>query len=322
MKTSIFFTVLLAITTASPIERRAASVGTYKTDGTIVTAQQYADLVRYAIFSSAAYSTTCASPNGATLVSEFNIASTDTQGYVARDDKTKEIILALRGSSSPEDFLVDVGTTLVPCASSGVPYPSNALCHIGFQSAYNSAVGSIIPLVSSQLAKYPKYTITVAGHSLGAGLASIASLSMKYNFKNNSVVMYNYGQPRTGDVTYANFHDAAFPLVGGKPTSLRSTHELDGVPQAIREGSNGNILATTLGTIVIQNNPKATTGYRHHSTEFWQLDSTARNSTIQCVGQEDYTCQDGQFIFAPLLGIDADHLTYYGIPMGTGNYCG
>lgn len=321
MKAVLILATLAQLVSSSPFEKRAATVGTFVTDGTLVTSTQYSKLVRYAIFSSAAYSATCASPNGATLVQEFNNTLTDTQGYVARDDANKEIIVALRGSSSIEDFLTDAGTTMVPCVSSGVPYPTASMCHFGFLYAYNSVASTVISLVSAQVAKYPKYSVTVTGHSLGASLASLAALSMKYNFKNNSVVMYNYGQPRTGDVNYANFFDASFPFVSGKPTAFRSIHQTDGVPQVIREGSDGQPVVTIAGLLLIPNNPKATTGYKHHSTEFWQIDPPSQNSTIQCVGQEDQTCEDSQYIFAPLFGINSYHLTYYGIPMGSGNYC-
>lgn len=143
---------------------------------------------------------------------------------------------------------------------------------------------------------------------------------MKYAFPTSSVVLYNYDQPRVGDVTYANFHDTLFPWVNWQPTSHRSIHALDGVPQVVREGSNGDLDVTILdvtilGLFLIPNNPFATSGYRHNSTEFWQLDPAGANTTIQCIGQEDPTCQLSQHIFAPLLGINADHLTYYGILM-------
>lgn len=307
---------------ANPLTRRAAVVGSIVTDGAIVTTERYASLVRYAKFSSAAYASTCASPNKAVLVQDFSSTSTDTQGYVARDDSVGEIIVALRGSSSVEDIVTDAGTTLSQCTSPAVPYPTGATCHLGFQTAYNSVASSIISIVEAQLIKYPTYSITVTGHSLGASLASLASLSMMYNFKNNAVVLYNYGSPRTGNIQFADFHDTSFPFVNGQPTAFRSTHQTDGVPQVIRQGSNGSLAATIEGLVLIQNNPAATTGYKHHATELWQIDPPSQTNTVQCVGQEDSTCQDSQKIFAPLLGINEYHVTYYGVSMlSTSSYC-
>jgi hypothetical protein len=91
---------------------------------------------------SSAYVTTgCARPNGNTLVSTINNAATDTQGFIARDDTRKEIIVALRGrsaesahlascmvhpifgSTSLQDFVTDAGIALVPFLSPGVSAP-------------------------------------------------------------------------------------------------------------------------------------------------------------------------------------------------------
>lgn len=305
---------LAAAVTATPLAKRAVTVGTYTTDGTLITAQQYSNFVRYAKFCTAALQDSCNSPNGASMVSEFSDTTTDTQGYVARDDAAQEVIIALRSTQSIEDILTDIGTTLVQCTSPGVPYPTGALCHTGFQAAYNAVAATVISLVAVQLAAHPGYKITVAGHSLGAALASLGGLSMKHNFKNTAVTMYNYGQPRTGDINYAAYFDASFPLVNGQPTAFRSTHAKDGVPEVIRQGETGNLGVALLGDLdLLQNNPKATAGYWHHSTEFWQLDPPSQATTIRCVGQEDLTCRNSLTTFTPLLGISVDHLTYYGV---------
>jgi hypothetical protein len=91
---------------------------------------------------SSAYVTTgCARPNGNTLVSTIDNAATDTQGFIARDDTRKEIVVALRGrsaesahlascmvhlifgSTSLQDFVTDAGIALVPFLSPGVSAP-------------------------------------------------------------------------------------------------------------------------------------------------------------------------------------------------------
>jgi len=41
----------------------------------------------------------CPKPNGKTLVHQFSKKLTDTQGFIARDDEKKEIVVALRGRS-------------------------------------------------------------------------------------------------------------------------------------------------------------------------------------------------------------------------------
>ncbi|CCG81938.1 putative Lipase [Taphrina deformans PYCC 5710] len=312
-----FFTIILLLghVLAAPLK---------SIDGTTVTSQQYADLVRNARFAAAAYTDQCSRPpNGAVLVQEIVDPLTDTQGYVARADDTKEIIVALRGSSSVVDFLTDAETSLVPCSSPGVPYPSPARCHSGFQDSWNAVQPKFLEAVTQQVQSHPGYTITVVGHSLGGGLASQAALSMVYNLPGSVITGFSFGQPRTGDVNYANFHDAALTLRQGQPSFHRSVHTTDGVPQVIRQGSTGSPVSTLAGLVLLPNNPWATTGYRHHGTEVWQyVDPASQMGTVQCAGQEDATCQDSVYIFAPLFGINLEHTRYYGVDFAnTGPQC-
>ncbi|KAJ6570982.1 alpha/beta-hydrolase [Mycena vulgaris] len=95
------------------IEKRAA-----------VSSASFKDLVFYFQYASSAYVTTgCAKPNGNMLVSTINNAATDTQGFIARDDTRKEIVVSLRGSTSVQDFVTDSELTLVPFVSPGVNAP-------------------------------------------------------------------------------------------------------------------------------------------------------------------------------------------------------
>ena len=88
-------------------------------------------------------------------------------------------------------------------------------------------------------AKYPSYDIWVTGHSLGGALASIAASEMiaRGEIVADRVKLYTFGQPRTGDVTYAAAHDRIVSCSVGcfidlfkVPTSYRITHESDIVP--------------------------------------------------------------------------------------------
>lgn len=290
-----------------------------KPDGTALSTSQYDTIVRYTKFAAAVYNRDCLSPVGATLITKLADDKTDTHGFVARDDSTKEIILSFKGTSGFTNVLTDAGVALAPCVSPGVPYPANAQCHTGFQESYNSVASAAIASVKQEVEKNPDYSIVVVGHSLGGALCSFGAISMKQNFPKTNVTAYSFGQPRTGDVNYARFHDASFPMVKGKPTYFRSEHEKDGVPQVIRTGASGNLLVTAAGLVAIQNDPKATTGYRHHGTEIWQRSPDGASAALLCKGQENPTCQDSVYIFAPLFGITMDHLTYYGITVGNPN---
>lgn len=316
----ITLAAIISLIAANPVEKRVQLP---------ISAAQYADLVRYTKYAAAAYNNVCPNPNGQQLVGYFSDAQTDTQGFVAVDNTRKEVVVALRGTSSPNDFYTDSQTALIPCASQGVNYPAGTRCHTGFQTAYNSVADQVINLVRGELARhFVPYSIKVTGHSLGGSLAALAAVSMRSNFPLTNVRAYSYGQPRTGDVNFANYVDSRFPVnpITRDAPFARSIHALDGVPQVIREGSDGTLVTTAGGLIVTQNNPAATTGYRHHSTEFWQTpDPASQQTTKQCQGQEDPTCQDSQFIVAPAFGINPDHLVYYNIPIGNpliqGQYC-
>jgi len=244
----------------------------------------YNDLVWYFQYASSAYSASCAYPNGNTLIEEFTDSTTYTQGFIARDDTRKEIIVALRGSSSPGDFLTDAELLFEDYTSPGVTPPSGISAHSGFLNAWNSVAAGVISTVKAQVATYPSYAIVTSGHSLGGSLSSLAAISMKYNFPNNVVRMYTYGQPRTGNDAYAywindQFGDQAF----------RSTHTTDGVP---------TIIPTALG-------------YRHHGIEYWQTpDPPSAANTRECAADgEDPTCSAS----IASEGIDLAHTIYYGI---------
>jgi len=276
----VFLAYLLAFTIALPtsegirsnVEKRAVSSAVYST------------LTWYFQYASSSYSSTCAKPNGNTLVTTLNDVATDTQGFIARDDTKKEIVVALRGSTSATDFLTDADIALVSYTSPGVSSPSGTMAHLGFLTAYNSVASTIISTVKAQLAAHPGYGLVSTGHSLGGALSSLAGVSLKANFPSSTVYMYTYGQPRTGNPAYAAYVDSLF----GTTNVFRSVNYIDGVPTIIPTYD----------------------GYRHHGVEYWAYTAIASASTIKvCSGDEDLTCSDS----IPSEGIDAAHLTYYGI---------
>ncbi|KAJ6574314.1 alpha/beta-hydrolase, partial [Mycena capillaripes] len=172
----------------------------------------YNDLVFYFQYASSAYSTTgCARPNGNTLVSTISDLLTDTQGFIARDDNRKEIVVALRGSTSNQDFITDAVILLVPLVSPGVRPPFGSLAHTGFLAAWNAVAYSVISTVRAQIAAHPGYQLVSSGHSLGGALSSLAGISLQQNFPDNTVRMYTYGM--SADFINAQFGSRAFRAV-------------------------------------------------------------------------------------------------------------
>jgi len=163
----------------------------------------YDELVRYTKYSSGAYHVVCFKPLGNHLVQSFTELITDTQGFIARDDIRKELVVAFRGSQQVANVFTDAEIMLVPFESPGVNDPGGAYVHMGFLAAYNSVADNVLSVVEKQLEIHPGYSIVSTGHSLGAAIASISGLSLKANFPNATVKMYTFGQPRTGNFGYA-----------------------------------------------------------------------------------------------------------------------
>ncbi|KAJ6506484.1 alpha/beta-hydrolase [Mycena vulgaris] len=254
-----------------------------------ITTATYDDLVFYFQYASSAYSTTgCAAPNGNTLIAEFSEALTDTQGFIARDDTRKEIVVSMRGSSSFQDALIDVSIILIPFLSPGVDAPLGSAAHAGFLIAYNSVASTVLAAITAQLAAHPGYALVSTGHSLGGALSSLTAISLAQNFPGSTVRMYTYGQPRTFNPIGADFIDAQFGT-----HAFRSVHTTDGVPTIIPQ-----IL-----------------GYQHHGIEYWNFaDPASPMTTRQCATSgEDPTCSDS----IPSMGIDDAHSTYFNIGAGT-----
>ncbi|KDQ26513.1 hypothetical protein PLEOSDRAFT_1043836, partial [Pleurotus ostreatus PC15] len=216
---------------------------------------------------------------------------TDTQGFIVRDDGRKEIVVALRGSTSPTDFLLDNELFLVPFITPGVSPPLGSLVHTGFVTAWNSIALQVISVVRAQLNAHPGYSLVTTGHSLGGSLSSLAAISLRQNFPKVPIRMYTYGQPRTFNAVSAQFINSQFG------TNAFRSWLLMGFFRA----------ASSISTVL---------GYRHHGVEYWQNPDPATPGNVkQCstTNGEDPTCSAS----IPFLGIGPSHLTYYGIAAGT-----
>lgn len=89
-------------------------------------------LIRYAWFSSAAYSANCQIPPfNSTIEARFQDFLTDHQATLFRDDAAQEYILAFRGTNSPMDIWTDFRKSLANCSSELGPACVNCFvsCH-------------------------------------------------------------------------------------------------------------------------------------------------------------------------------------------------
>ncbi|KXN86217.1 putative feruloyl esterase A, partial [Leucoagaricus sp. SymC.cos] len=251
----------------------------------------YQDLVHYFKYASSAYTLVCPRPNGKKLVVPFTNTSGDIQGYVARDDDRREIIIAFRGSASIMAFIADVSLVLVPFIAPGVKAPSGVRVHSGFLLSWDSVALEVRLIVSQQLKSHQDYSIVTSGHSLGGVLALYCAIMAKQDHPERTVKTYSYGAPRAGNKEFATFVNGLFG-----EHAYRVVHGNDGVP---------TIIPTSLG-------------YHHHGVEYWQYTNPASEDTTRACDPDGEDPQCSACI--PSKGINPAHWTYFGI-LATKPFC-
>ncbi|KAG2097543.1 Alpha/Beta hydrolase protein [Suillus discolor] len=248
----------------------------------------YNELVRYTKYASGAYQVLCPRPMGNTLVAQFINPITGTQGFIARDDTRKELVVAFRGSREITSAIIDTSLLLSPLRGPGLPENTDAHVHTGFLYAFRSVGDRVLNVLREQFKEYPQYDVTVSGHSLGGAIASIAALSIRNSFPDAALRLFTFGQPRTGDQSFAELVETLI----GVDNVFRGVHSFDGVP---------TIIPTRLG-------------YRHHATEYWQFtEPPAPRHVRRCVGAED---PEGSASI-PSTGINPAHMVYFEQPIAS-----
>lgn len=144
---------------------------------------------------------------------------TDIQGYIGILPSTKTINIVLRGSSSKINWIYDFEIKQVNYDT----FPEcNCKVHNGFYKSALNIRNETITYVKILMKLNPTYNIFITGHSYGASVGHLLGLELvKENIK---VQIYDYGQPRTGDKTFASFSKSKID------NYWRTTHDKDIVP--------------------------------------------------------------------------------------------
>ncbi|CAJ0939757.1 unnamed protein product, partial [Mesorhabditis belari] len=200
-------------------------------------------------------------------------------GFTAVLLTQKAIVISFRGT----DAVLQLIEELEEAFKAQVPFPAGGNVNLYFYNAFldvwNGGMKDDFLTLKNQ---YPGYALWVTGHSLGAAMASLCAsyiINVGY-FEKNDVKLVTFGQPRTGDATWAKWHDENVPY------SVRVTHSHDIVPHL----------------------PFGNMGYNHHMTEvFFPTDMKVSSTFVVCAADESDSCSAG---ITTGLTVN-DHLHYY-----------
>jgi len=137
-------------------------------------------------------------------------------------------VVAFRGSLKLKNWKADftVGLREWP-QGEVVEWCQGCKAHIGFTSAYDELREEIYSAISDLGCE----SLVVAGHSLGAAVAMVASFDLR-SAKNYSVeATWAYGKPRVGNREFVDGFEAAAKSQGVSPSVWRVVHYHDIVPR-------------------------------------------------------------------------------------------
>jgi triacylglycerol lipase len=121
-------------------------------------------------------------------------------GFIAQDPR--DVFLIFRGTMTTGEWLRDLNIRLT-----SYPHRDSCRVHEGFLQTYNVFRSEITDTLARLDARKRFF---IAGHSLGAALATLAvpDLAASTGFK--SPFVYTYASPRVGDKEFAQFYDRQY----------------------------------------------------------------------------------------------------------------
>lgn len=154
-------------------------------------------------------------------------------GFSGVDDSQKSIVLSYRGTEGDLQLIVEILTANKPVTFT--PAPSVQVSDYFF-TCTNLVYASVKADMQRLIAAHPGYTVYITGHSLGASVSVVTATQLALDGVLNgaSVVLYNFGLPRTGSYGFAHLVDSIFP------TLYRVVHyQVRRATQSNRVESNG-----------------------------------------------------------------------------------
>lgn len=186
---------------------------------------------------SSTFPSECYNRRNTTLSSDnrpLSTTTTDTSGYIATDDVRKTVILAFRGSYSARNWIAD----------GEFPMTDSGLCNgcqaeLGFWTSWTNVRPNVTQHLNDTMTANPGYNLVIAGHSLGAAVASLAAADLRGRGY-PSATLYAFASPRVANPALAQF-------ITNQGNNYRFTHTNDPVCKV----------------------PTLEMGYVHVSPEYW-----------------------------------------------------
>lgn len=155
--------------------------------------QRFKILLDYARVANAAYKGSDEVKNtlaatGYTLTKHGQLPGYGVSYFLATNDRLKQQILAVRGTSNVENAMVDVAFKLLPNEHTGI------MLHQGFAQSADFIYDKLKPDLKKE------YRINTTGHSLGGAVALILAMYIDADGFNVGKVI-TFGQPKVANIT-------------------------------------------------------------------------------------------------------------------------
>ena len=139
---------------------------------------------------------------GVVSVSKFMYSPLGVFGYVGYNTKENQIVAAFRGSANIENWIMNIDFK----KSNYKSLSSTIQVHTGFYDSYTVVASQVINKIAALSKAHPSATILFTGHSLGGALATFAAVDFKEKgISPNTMYVYTYGSPRTGNQAWADY---------------------------------------------------------------------------------------------------------------------
>jgi len=208
--------------------------------------------------------------------------------YVGYSPKYNHIIVCFRGSDYLVNFIQDlqyykVDANYPICENISLvherrlpraPGPTkkkSCRVHSGFYEDWMHAKPFVLNATLTALGDHPDARVLVTGHSLGGAIACLGALELSLALNRRDVVLLTMGEPRVGNVYFADFVHAWVP------SAQRLVHQDDAVPHLPPQGNELLLL----------------TAFHHHGQEVWQTGSRDDEFVLCDPGGEDPKCSNG-----------------------------